>query len=246
MTFSEFKAWSFPERSEFDRPQFPFHTNLVKWFAMRFAYLLYRGGMTANLVDVLGMFLALAGFLCLQAAPQSPPLAIVGLLLLYLYVFLDFVDGPIAKARGECTAIGSALDNIGTDLARVAFLGLLGLFSESPWLTLANIFAGIVLVFLIPNTQKELPREGVVGKIVSLYTYRYSFIGVRFMLVLLPLFLTSLILSGGSVQGLAQSVSIFYGLAATLWMVLLVPQVSSQSRPPAARTRPLGGRHLHA
>ena len=56
MKYKEFQKYSFPEKSAFDRTQFDFFTNLLKWLAMRAGFVFYKLGFKANTLDILGIF----------------------------------------------------------------------------------------------------------------------------------------------------------------------------------------------
>jgi phosphatidylglycerophosphate synthase len=232
MDFDEFQSKAFPERSVFNRKQFDFTTNLVKWFAMRFAYMLYRMGSTANLLDFLGLLVAVVSFgLLAGAAVGEKGLVVLGVAGLYLHLFIDFADGPIAKARGNCSAIGAALDNMGADIDRMALLVLFGVFTGSPYWILLNAFAGFILLVFLPHTSTHLSKEGWTGTLVKFYTGRFSLIGCRFMLAILPLLLMVLVLLNLGIELFSQIVSGFYAVVAVLWLLIcIVPSENSTSK----------------
>lgn len=224
LNFPEFAAKSYSERSVFDRKEFDRVTNAVKWLAMRVAYGFYRLGLTANQVDVLGLVLSLAGFACLMTASDGGVrvLPFVGLGLLYFHVFLDFVDGPIAKAMNASSELGAALDDIGADLDRILMFVLLGIYSQNPYVVLVTAAAGGVLVMLVPATTKPL-QSGPWRALVGFYVGRFSLMGCRFMLAVLPLTLVLVAVGGGDLQWVARVWSGFYTLAAVGWLLMCVP-----------------------
>jgi phosphatidylglycerophosphate synthase len=232
MDFFEFQSKSFPERSVFDRKQFDSPTNLVKWFAMRCAYLLYRMGSTANFLDGVGILVAVFSFgLLATAVVGARSLVVLGVAGLYLHLFIDFADGPIAKARGNCSAVGAALDNLGADIDRMVLLVLFGMFTGSPFLILLNAFSGFILIVLLPQTSKHLSKEGWTRTLVTVYAGRFSLIGCRFMLVILPLLLMVLVLLNFGIEQFSQIVSGFYAMVAVLWLLIcIVPSKNSTDK----------------
>lgn len=230
MNYSEFKAVSLGTyRSVFERRHFDLTTNAVKWVALPVAYGFYWLGFSANAVDIVGLFLMLGGFLFLSTAISGQILLpILGVLLIYFHVFLDFVDGPVAKARGACSALGSALDNIGCDLSRLLFLLVVGFYTGNSYMMFINLFAAVVLIFLMPVTYKEFPGKGLPGLVKSVFLNRYSFIGVRFMLGLLPLFLILIIINGWSLSAISYFISFTYFFSASLWLVLCIPNYTAE------------------
>lgn len=221
MNFTEFVEKSCAEKSVFDRRQFDFSTNLVKWLAYRLAYFFYKLNFSANFLDVGFLFMAfLAYWMIFTITFDNQILPLLGVGIIYFHVLLDFIDGPIAKARGECSNIGKHLDDIGCDLNRVVMLILFGMLAGKPQFILANAFAGIVIVYFIPPTRQDLLDYAKGGSFVRWMTHRYSLIGVRFMLFLLPLLLLGVFYSGLNTVFFVQVVSVAYISLAVLWVLL--------------------------
>ena len=192
---------------------------------MRLAYFLYRLGISANQINAAGLLISVVGFGCLSTASSGKNswFLFMGLGLLYFHVFLDFVDGAVAKAGNMQSPIGAALDDIGPDLDRLLLFVLLGMFSESPYILLTSSAAGGLLVFLVPATAQAVATNGLIGVLASSYTARYSFLGCRFMLAVLPMCLVLVTLFGGNLRLVALGVAFFYILAALMWLVICLP-----------------------
>lgn len=232
MTFVEFQSKSFPQKSVFERPQFDPMTNAVKWVAMRFGYLLYCLGWTANMVDVAGLALSLAGFILMGTALSGHRvLPLLGIALLYFHIFIDFVDGPIAKAREECGPIGALLDNIGCNIDRFALLVLLGIFAGGPTWILVNTFVAGILIFFMPPARREFSDDGWAGVLCKIYCHKYSLLSVRFMLVILPLFLGVAILSRWNLVAISRWLAAVYSLATAGWLILCIPNYGKKDEP---------------
>lgn len=221
MNFAEFVRKSCTEKSVFDRREFTFSTNLVKWIAYRFAFVFYRLNISANLLDVIFIFLAFVAYwLIFTITLGNQIFPIVGVGILYFHVLLDFVDGPIAKAKGECSNIGKHLDDVGCDLNRMALLVLFGILTSKPLFIIANTVVGVVIVYFIPHTRQDLLDYGKGGSIVRWITHRYSLLGVRCMLFVLPLLLLGVYYMGASTVVFAQGISVIYISTAILWLLL--------------------------
>lgn len=224
MNYREFQAKSFPEKSVFQRKQFDFITNLVKWFAMRAAYILFRFGMTANMVDVMGLFVVLIAFMCMATARSGHVvLPLLGVGLLYLHIFIDFLDGAIAKATNSCSKIGHYLDNLGCDVDRIAFLVLVGVYTSNTYIILINAFSSAVLILFLPLVRAEMPDKGAIGVLSKLYFNKYSFLSVRFMLMVLPFIYAIVIYQGRYLVLVSYVVSIVYAVATALWLIISIP-----------------------
>lgn len=225
MNYAEFQACSFKEKSPFHRTQFDFFTNLVKWFAMRAAYVLFKMGATANLVDVVGMFIALAGFtLMLRAKDGDVVLPLVGIAIIYFHTFVDFLDGAIAKATKSCSKIGHYLDNLGCDVDRIAFLVIIGVFTNSMYFIVINAFTGAIMILFLPLAREEMPEGGAIGVLSRLYFNKYSFLSVRFMLMVLPMIFAIVIWQGAYLVEVSYIVSLIYAAATALWLIISVPE----------------------
>jgi phosphatidylglycerophosphate synthase len=219
--FREFASNSYPEASVFDRPDFDFATNLVKWFAIRVGFVLYKAGISANALDALGIVLTLSGYFLMLGARDGVLLwPAVGVLILYSHIFLDFFDGAIAKASGVTSALGHELDNVGLDIDRLAMFVLLGVFTENAYVVLANSFAAFILIVLMPATQQWISPTEISGAVLRIYTNRYSVCGCRFILVLLPLGVLVATASGLGVVAYGQAASLVYVGLAGLWLML--------------------------
>ncbi len=219
MTFTQFTAKQFPERSVFDRKQFDFTTNLVKWIALQFAFFAYKIGITANVLDVSAIFLVFIGYCFLVTAMNGVVLLpIIGIFCIYFLIFVDFADGPIAKASNSCSMLGHLLDDLGCNLARLMLIVLFGIYTESYYLILLAAFSSGVLIIFVPLAVKEMPSQGFIGTFVHLYYNKYSFLSVRFMLALLPLFLGITIVCGWDLKVISFVVTIFYGISSILWL----------------------------
>lgn len=224
MNFKEFFHKSVKQESVFDRPDFDYVTNAVKWLAMRVSYVLYKCGFNANIIDVLSLLGVIIGFLfMLQMKHGNHFLPIIGLMLLYAHIFIDFVDGPLAKARGEQGPIGHAFDLIGCDIDRVLLFVMLGILSEGDAWIISGATIGLISVFFIPMTRPHLPTIGMAAKIVSVYCNRYSFFSVRFMLTILPLVIIILYYSSVPINTLSRILVTSYGILTIGWLLLCVP-----------------------
>lgn len=230
MTFAEFHARVLPGGSPFHRRDYDWFTNLVKWLSLRVAYGMARMGVSANLLDVVALFAVLGGF-CLmwRATLGEQVLPIVGVALLCFHVFVDFLDGAIARGTGVASTLGRYLDDLGCDLDRSAVIILLGMFSGSPAMILASAFAVGVLVRLAPLTRQELPTTGPVGAIARIYFHRYSFLSVRLMLLGLPLAFAVAVLNHWDLYLIGWGGSLFYTGAAAVWLLLCIPNYANRA-----------------
>ena len=73
-------------------------------------------------------------------------LPIVGVLIIFFHIWVDFIDGLLAKANDESSEIGHQFDNLGCDANRFMLIVLFGIFTGNHFLIISNIFVSYVLV----------------------------------------------------------------------------------------------------
>jgi phosphatidylglycerophosphate synthase len=112
-------------------------------------WLFLRIGMTANQVTLVAFLIGFLG--CLSIATGTYLLSVVGAALLTIALFLDYVDGFIARWNGSASSFGSMIDGIYVLLLQLITLlaisiGLMG--SEDHYLDIAlNHFINFALPF---------------------------------------------------------------------------------------------------
>ena len=231
MKYKEFQKHSFPEKSAFDRTQFDFFTNLVKWLAMRAGFVFYKLGFKANTLDILGMFGSVFGaFLIVTEFSNNYLLALFGLALSSYGVSTDFFDGPIAKARGEVSSLGDALDDIGVDVVKASLTTVLAILSETDIFLITNIFTIMVLFFGLPKTSKNIitnynseNNKFIFFMLKYFYVSKYSFLGVRVMVPFLVLSLFYIIVFKIAILSLFSIfISQFFFSLAVIWLLILM------------------------
>jgi len=231
MNYQEFQKHSFPEKSTFDRTQFDFFTNLTKWLAMRVGFVFYKLGFKANTLDILGIFGSVFGaFLIVTEFSNNYLLALFGLSLLSYGIFTDFLDGPIAQARGEISFLGDALDDLGVDVVKASLITVIAILSETEVLLITNIVTIMVLIVGLPRVSKinfkDHNRKGnkfLIFMLNYLYIHKYSAFGVRVMVPFLLLSLFILITFKVELLSLFSIyISQFYFYLSIIWLFLLM------------------------
>ena len=98
VSLKEFLKETFPYESTFNRKEFGFFTNLIKFFSLRVAYFLYLFGFSANALTISSIFIASFSFFCFTGMTENNfSYAILGYLLMSLVLFIDFVDGTLSR-----------------------------------------------------------------------------------------------------------------------------------------------------
>jgi phosphatidylglycerophosphate synthase len=231
MKYSEFQKYSFPEKSALDRAQFDFFTNLTKWFAMRLAFIFFRIGLKANTLDILGIIGSVCGAIILVSSySDNIYLSLIGISLLAFGIFVDFIDGPIARARGESSQLGDALDDLGVDVVKSLLLVVFAVFSKIDYMIVLSILTIMVLIVGLPKTSKIIIKnhywKGSKFKLFLLKVFfasKYSALGVRIMIPALLLSLSLiLIFNINFLTTFSAFITMFYITLSMIWLALLI------------------------
>lgn len=223
LTFDNYLQRVYPPRSVKLRHDRGFIWKTAKWLGIRTAYVLYRLGLTANLIDAIGLLLALLAFIfMLRARNGDILLAAIGILLIYFHMLIDFVDGSVARARGEASSIGHEYDEIGCEIDRVLLLAVLGIYSQNNYIIIMNVFVGCFIFNLVQPTFKLIPDRGILRQIKKLYIHPFSLNSVRIMLGILPAVLWLFIYFGANLAELSIVISFAYALLSLAWLMMSV------------------------
>ncbi|OGQ07219.1 MAG: hypothetical protein A3G32_04390 [Deltaproteobacteria bacterium RIFCSPLOWO2_12_FULL_40_28] len=193
MNYKEFQLKVIKKESVFLRGEFDFHTNLVKWVALKLAYMFYHIGISANFLDIFSLFGNIVGFILFSRVDLSIGWHILALFLIYFYVLVDFIDGALAKARNEMSQLGDRLDHFGCRIARFAMMVLIVGYLNSMIYLIVMVFCAGALIFLYPETESYVSQNRWVQFLKKIFVNRFSFLSVRYMLFVSPLILLFLI-----------------------------------------------------
>jgi phosphatidylglycerophosphate synthase len=209
----------------FSRSDFDPLTNLIKFVAIHISYILYRLHFTANLIDVIGLLIVLPAFYLLSLATQGHKLLpCIGISLIFFHVFIDFLDGPLAKVHNESTELGYMLDEIGCIIDRIMLFVLLGFFTNFPFMIFINLFSASSLFVFLMLSRKLLPDTGILAYLKNYYLHKYSFLSVRMTLLGLPIILFIIIINNWDLAIFSLYVSLFYLLVTLIWILAMIPK----------------------
>jgi hypothetical protein len=178
--FKEFLKEVFPYNSPFDRKDLGFLTNLIKYFSLRIAYILYRIGITANLLNIFGLFLTALGFITIFYSLSEINLImfLFGYSLIAITIFIDFVDGPLSKANKYIYVVGDSMDNLGPDMILIGGMLILGFISGNSNFFILMTMNSIFYLTFTPVTLDSVKRDKNKW-LVILYRSRYSLFSMR-------------------------------------------------------------------
>ena len=178
LTYRQYLEIVIPEGGEFSeqRKFMGIVNNIVKWLAMRFSYILYRLGFTANFLDVFGIIICFIGYYSFITGLKSDHLlyTIIGTLLIYFHTWIDYLDGALARAHEKRSPIGEPLDDVGCDLSRYVMFLSFGLIIDDSFFILINIFSAVLLIRLFTDTVKLMPDIKYLMGVISIYNNTIS------------------------------------------------------------------------
>jgi phosphatidylglycerophosphate synthase len=202
----------------------------ARWLGIRTAFVCYRLRFSANGISLLAWLLGVAGLGCLawiSALPRWVGLIVVGCC--WGSVFLDFCDGPLARALRTCGPLGKVLDGIATDFLRAGLPVALGVAAASKTLLLVGFFSGYVIVFVrnqfIWAGLAFDARDGA-GPLARLLRLAFS---VPAMVGVLPA-LIALAAAGNVIRPFSRGLALFYLLLALLWFGLACMRADARTK----------------
>lgn len=121
----------------------------ARWLGVRTAFVFWCLGISGNMVSVLAVLVGV-GALALVLWSASLPAWTSALIVVCCYgsIFLDFCDGPLARAAGKAGRLGKVLDGIATDLIRAGLPLALGAIAGPRVFLLLGAISGHFIVFV--------------------------------------------------------------------------------------------------
>ena len=184
-SFNKFIKIAFPEIDPFLRKEFGFFHNLVKWCAIRIAYLLFRVGITANIIDILGLLILVPCYYLLYISIEGKNLLffLISYLGIFFVLSIDFMDGVLARASNEKNIYGDLIDDLSPEIIRFISLIVIGYLSQSTFILIISVLNGIVQQTFVAATSETIKNK----KILLLLRSRYSLHSIRLLsCVLVP------------------------------------------------------------
>ena len=184
------------------------------------AYLFSKLGIQANVIDLLRVFLSIAALYFLSKLKNGYIIfPIIGVVLLYIQVFLDFVDGAVARASGKTSVFGEELDALPNALSRSIILILFGIFTGNIFFIILSIFTSYILIYFFPNTSDKISNTGFMKFVKYIYGKGLS---VIVMLILLPLLIVVCALIDLPLVMCSNIILGIYIFLSVLWIVICV------------------------
>ena len=223
MKWIAFKSAAYPPEfsvTEKDKSVF-WHIN--RWVGLRFAYLFYLLGFSANFLSIVRVGLAALG-LYLVFYPWFSDIydPVIGIFLLVWQVNLDFADGSINRVvNGKPTLIGLNIDGLANDVARGAVLILISFSAATNYLFIIGIVTSFILIKFLAETF------ALVEKFYGWSQYPFpikllrKLLSVPLMVVALPTIIATLNILDYQITLVAFLITIIYSLLAISWLIIV-------------------------
>ena len=223
MKWIAFKSVAYPltlSAIEKDKSIF-WHIN--RWVGIRFAYLFYLLGFSANFLSIVRVGLAALG-LYLVFYPWFSDIydPVIGIFLLVWQVNLDFADGSINRVvNGKPTLIGLNIDGLANDVARGAVLILISFAAATNYLFIIGIVTSFILIKFLAETF------ALVEKFYGWSQYPFpikllrKLLSVPLMVVALPTIIATLNILDYQITLIALLITTIYTLLAISWLIVV-------------------------
>ena len=223
MKWIAFKSAAYPPEfsvTEKDKSVF-WHIN--RWVGLRFAYLFYLLGFSANFLSIVRVGLAALG-LYLVFYPWFSDIydPVIGIFLLVWQVNLDFADGSINRVvNGKPTLIGLNIDGLANDVARGAVLILISFSAATNYLFIIGIVTSFILIKFLAETF------ALVEKFYGWSQYPFpikllrKLLSVPLMVVALPTIIAILNILDYQITLVALLITTTYTLLAISWLIVV-------------------------
>ena len=189
-----------------------------RWFGLRFGYVFYRLGFSANLLSAMRLILAFLGFYFLSFANSgSVWKPVMGFFIISWQVNLDFADGAIARIQNTSSGLGGQLDGLGNAASRAAVIILFGYYTKSALWLWASVFAGILLSAFWDSTASVVFKQERLDKIRKLFRLSSS---VVFTLIILPFVIVFFGVFGLPLREFSYIITGCYAALAVLWLMI--------------------------
>ena len=223
MKWIAFKSAAYPPEfsvTEKDKSVF-WHIN--RWVGLRFAYLFYLLGFSANLLSIVRVGLAALG-LYLVFYPWFSDIydPVIGIFLLVWQVNLDFADGSINRVvNGKPTLIGLNIDGLANDVTRGAVLILISFSTATNYLFIIGIVTSFILIKFLAETFVLV--ENFYGWSQYPFSIKLlrNLLSVPVMVVALPTIIAILNILDYQITLVALLITTIYTLLAISWLIVV-------------------------
>ena len=223
MKWNAFKSAAYPPEFSVTEKDKSVLWHMNRWVGLRFAYLFYLLGFSANFLSIVRVGLAALG-LYLVFYPWFSDIydPVIGIFLLVWQVNLDFADGSINRVvNGKPTLIGLNIDGLANDVARGAVLILISFSAATNYLFIIGIVSSFILIKFLAETF------ALVEKFYGWSQYPFpikllrKLLSVPLMVVALPTIIATLNILDYQITLVALLITTIYTLLAISWLIVV-------------------------
>ena len=223
MKWNAFKSAAYPPEFSVTEKDKSVLWHMNRWVGLRFAYLFYLLGFSANFLSIVRVGLAALG-LYLVFYPWFSDIydPVIGIFLLVWQVNLDFADGSINRVvNGKPTLIGLNIDGLANDVARGAVLILISFSAATNYLFIIGIVTSFILIKFLAETF------ALVEKFYGWSQYPFpikllrKLLSVPLMVVALPTIIATLNILDYQITLVALLITTIYTLLAISWLIVV-------------------------
>lgn len=219
MKLDEFIRHAFPIKDPFKRTQLGFIHNCIKYLAVRFSYIFYKLGVSANMLDVIGLISTIPAFYMIYYSLINQELLffVIGFSIIAFIIFIDFIDGPLSKMSKYNHTVGNDLDNLCPDIISVMSFIFIGFMTQNELLTIICL-VNAIFFFGYKNDTKNSIKDNDAWLLKILHS-KFSLLSVRVLPVsIFPLLSLTYIFYQSFAVFLAQIAILSYGILSILWI----------------------------
>lgn len=190
-SYNEFLELAFPLKNPYKRKELGIFHNTLKFFALLASYICFKLRISANLLDLIGLIILISSFILVNNeflfSSKRYDLIILGYLLIGLVLFIDFVDGQLARIDKKKYIFGNNIDNFNPDLIRIFMIIYPGILSENLYVFLLGMISAYTFIVLYGQTYQIFALN-----FPNFIRITRLFFGLRFLFILLFPLLTIL------------------------------------------------------
>jgi glycosyltransferase involved in cell wall biosynthesis len=219
-SYNEFLELSFPLKNPYVRKDRGIFHNTLKFCALIASYICYRLKISANLIDLVGLIILIFSIILVNNEflffSKRYDLIILGYLFIGLVLFIDFVDGQLARIDKKKYMFGNTIDNFNPDLIRIFMIIYPGVISKNFYVFLSSILSAFIFIILYGQTYKIFSLN--FPNFIKIIKF---FFGLRFLYIFLFPFLTLLSFFNLSYMFFVlSSITVFYLILALCYYYL--------------------------
>ena len=223
MKWSAFKSAAYPPEFSVTEKDKSIIWHINRWMGIRFAYLFYLLGFSANLLSIVRVVLAALGLYLVFYPLFSKILdPVVGIFLLVWQVNLDFADGSINRVvNGKPTLIGLNIDGLANDVARGAVLILISLSTEINYLFMVGLVTSFILIKFLAETFALVERYYSWSQYPFSIKLLRKLLSVPLMVIALPTIIAVLNILDYHTTLVTLLITAIYTLLAISWLIVV-------------------------